>query len=276
MEIKMDMEEIVSKSIFVFDFNGTLTVSKTPVEKEMLQLIAKLLKYKRVAIISGRDIKYLHKLFIDLLPNDSKLLSGLMVLPTYGSAFYKFNPSSMQWTEVYSHPLSEAEKKKIIKAIREAIIKAGFYENPIGDVVEDRHTQIAFSVCGHNAPLELKRAWDPDNSKRAIIKSILAPTLSEYEITIGGPTGIDVNRKGITKGFAIRQLAEITGSNLADMIFIGDALFEHGNDYPIKETGVLCVEVKDPSHTKKWLDEVVNALEAKYASDGNTPSAKRR
>ncbi len=263
----MEISEIISKSLFVFDFNGTLTVSKNPVDEEMLQYAAKLLEYKEVAIVSGRDIKYLHNLFIDLLPKDPKLFSRLMILPTYGSAFYKFDPSSMQWTEVYSHRLSEAEKEKIINAIWESVMKAGFNETPIGEAIEDRHTQIAFSVLGHDAPLEMKRAWDPDNKKRAIIKGFLTPMLDEYEITIGGPTGIDVNKRGITKGFAIRQLAEKTGHSLDSMIFIGDALFEHGNDYPVKETGIACVEVKDPTHTKRLLKEVVSALELKYASE---------
>lgn len=263
----MEIHEMISKSIFVFDFNGTLTVSKNPVDKEMLQLMVRLLKYKDVAIVSGRDIRYIHNLFIDLLPKDAKLLSRLMVMPTYGSAFYRFEPSSGQWIEVYSHRLSEEEKGKIIRAIRESVMKAGFQENFIGEAIEDRDTQIAFSALGHDAPLELKKTWDPDNRKRAIIKSFLTQTLGEYEITIGGPTGIDVNKKGITKGFAIRQLVEKTGCSLGDIVFIGDALFEHGNDYPVKETGVDCIEVKDPAHAKKLLGEVVSALEVKYAQE---------
>mgnify|MGYP003993732103 FL=1 len=35
------------------------------------------------------------------------------------------------------------------------------------------------------------------------------------------------------------------------MLFIGDALFEGGNDYPVKSTGVTCMAVSGPEETKK-------------------------
>jgi phosphomannomutase len=37
---------------------------------------------------------------------------------------------------------------------------------------------------------------------------------------------------------------------LQEMIFVGDALFVGGNDYPAKEAGVVSIPVRGPSETK--------------------------
>ena len=34
------------------------------------------------------------------------------------------------------------------------------------------------------------------------------------------------------------------------MIYIGDALFPGGNDYPVEEVGVVCVPARGPNETK--------------------------
>ena len=44
------------------------------------------------------------------------------------------------------------------------------------------------------------------------------------------------------------------------MIFIGDAVFPGGNDYPAKEAGALSIEVKDPHETKRVIEAIVACL----------------
>lgn len=41
------------------------------------------------------------------------------------------------------------------------------------------------------------------------------------------------------------------------MIFIGDALFPGGNDYPVKKAGVVSIQVKDPSVTKRVIETIL-------------------
>ena len=45
--------DIQKKKIIVFDLDGTLTETKSPMDAEMAELVAKLLEQKMVAIISG-------------------------------------------------------------------------------------------------------------------------------------------------------------------------------------------------------------------------------
>jgi hypothetical protein len=44
------------------------------------------------------------------------------------------------------------------------------------------------------------------------------------------------------------------------MIFIGDAVFPGGNDYPVKEAGVISIRVGDPSETKRVCETIIACL----------------
>ncbi len=45
-------------------------------------------------------------------------------------------------------------------------------------------------------------------------------------------------REGVDKGYGLKKLAEASGFPLDAMLFIGDAIFPGGNDYPAKEIGL--------------------------------------
>jgi phosphomannomutase len=92
------------------------------------------------------------------------------------------------------------------------------------------------------------------------ILAILAPMIPDFSIQMGGATSIDVTRGGIDKAYGIGKLREILGIDLADMIFVGDALFPGGNDYPAKQAGVLTIAVRDPHETKRVIEAITACL----------------
>ena len=61
--------------------------------------------------------------------------------------------------------------------------------------------------------------------------------IPEFSVRLGGTTSVDVTKPGIDKGYGIRKLRDTLGIAIEEMIFIGDALFPGGNDYPAKEAG---------------------------------------
>ena len=137
------------------------------------------------------------------------------------------------------------EKEKIISSLKKAVAEAGFkVEKVWGEVIEDRGSQITFSALGQQAPLEEKKKWDPDFAKRKKIKAILDTFIPEFSVRMGGATSIDVTKPGIDKAYGIRKLRDILGISLKEMIFIGDALFAGGNDYPAEEAGVVSIPVR--------------------------------
>ena len=77
---------------------------------------------------------------------------------------------------------------------------------------------------------------------------------------MGGATSIDVTKPGIDKAYGIRKLRDLLGISLKDMIYIGDALFVGGNDYPAEEAGVDSIPVQGPHETKRVTQAIIACL----------------
>jgi HAD superfamily hydrolase (TIGR01484 family) len=126
-----------------------------------------------------------------------------------------------------------------------------------GEIIEDRGSQITFSALGQNAPAEIKYAWDPTRSKREAIANAIRKKIPEFDVRVGGATSVDITRKGVNKAYGIMKMAQYLNLTIHDIVFVGDALFYGGNDYPAKTTGVDCVSVKGPEETanliRSWL-----------------------
>lgn len=246
------------KKLIVFDLDGTLTPSKSSITEEISTLFSTLLGISKVAVISGGDWPQFQRQLLSKLPHD-KSLKNLSLLPTSGTKYYDYKNG---WEKRYSEEFSEEEKKKIISSLKKAVDKSGFKVKDVwGEPIEDRGSQITYSALGQQAPLEEKKKWDPDFEKRKKIKEILEPSLPEFSVGMGGTTSIDITKPGIDKAYAIRKLRDILSIKIKEMIFIGDALFEGGNDYPVKETGVATIEVKGPDETKLVIEAIIACLE---------------
>jgi phosphomannomutase len=165
------------------------------------------------------------------------------------------------WKEIYSEDFTTEEREKILSSLEKAIEVADFkIEKLWGDQVEDRGGQITFSALGQQAPLEEKLKWDPDLTKRQKIKAILDKSIPEFSVRTGGSTSIDITKPGIDKAYGIRKLRDLLGISLEEMIFIGDALYVGGNDYPAEQAGVVSIPVKDPDETKRVTQAIIACL----------------
>jgi len=249
---------IVNKQIAVFDLDGTITESKTQMDSEMADLMIRLLAKRKVAIISGGAFIQFERQ-MPALKGSEDLLKNLFLFPTTGTRFFRFDGD---WKEVYADEMTIEERQKIKNAFEQAY-KDIDYHHPtelFGEVVEDRGTQVTFSALGQQAPLELKKQWRETQDRRPELVMALEKYLSDFEVKMPGVTSIDVTRKGIDKAYGIKKIEELLGIPVSEMIFVGDALYEGGNDYAVKRTGVETVEVANPSETKvllrKWLDEI--------------------
>jgi hydroxymethylpyrimidine pyrophosphatase-like HAD family hydrolase len=110
---------------------------------------------------------------------------------------------------------------------------------------------------GQEAPLNAKQPWDPDFKKRKAIKALLDVSLPNFSIRMGGSTSIDITKPGIDKAYGIGKMHDILKVNVHDMVYIGDALFPGGNDYPARGTGASCIQVRDPDETKRVIETIL-------------------
>ncbi len=242
------------KKVIVSDLDGTLAQSKAKISSDMAEVISHVLRRYKMAVVSGGAYSQFQKQFLSELNCPKELLSNLYLFPVNGSACYYYDNKYNTWRQKYFEALSLDEKKKIVTALNDAIRESGVdVSDPYGQLIEDRGSQITFSGRGQDAPLEVKQAWDPDKSKRQKIVEKLGNKLSDYEVRMNATTSIDITRKGINKAYAIEKIEEMFGVKDEDIIFIGDALYEGGNDEPIKITGVDFIQESGPNETIELL-----------------------
>jgi phosphomannomutase len=246
------------KKLIVFDLDGTLALSKAPIDAEMATLLGGLLAVARVAIISGGALPQFQTQVIAHLPAGAAL-EKLSLLPTCGTRFLVYENGD--WKLLYAENFSAQEKTKIIDALNDAVDKSGFKaQKTWGDAIEDRESQITYSALGQAAPLDAKEKWDPDFVKRKQIKSLLDPMLPDFAVNLGGSTSIDITKPGIDKAYGIRKLRDVLKIEIAEMLYVGDALFPGGNDYPVRSTGATCIQVRDPNESKRVIEAITACL----------------
>ncbi|WP_371424679.1 HAD-IIB family hydrolase [Tardiphaga sp.] len=246
------------KRLIAFDLDGTLAQSKQPLSDEMARALASLLRVAEIAIISGGDWPQFDKQVASRMPVGARC-EGLWLMPTTGTKLYRFNHD--QWRCVYAELFDDSEKAKIFAAFDEALRKAGLTgERVWGERIEDRGSQITFSGLGQQAPLAAKETWDPSREKRGALQKALQASLPGLSVNLGGTTSIDVTRAGIDKAYGLRRLSEESGIALNEMLFLGDALYPGGNDFPAVVLGVDTVQVRDVVETMAVITGIIACL----------------
>jgi phosphomannomutase len=249
-----------SPRLIAFDLDDTLAPSKSPLDPQMAALLAKLLERVDVCVISGGRFTQFEMQVIDMLPDlAADAMARLHLMPTCGTQYFRYDGG---WNQIYAQDLSEDEKSRALNALEETAKKLGFWEEPDtwGPILEDRGSQITFSALGQSAPVASKIAWDPTGSKKHALREAVQLRLPDLEVRSGGSTSVDITRRGIDKAYGMSRLAEITGINFDEMLFIGDRLDADGNDYPVKALGVPTHAVASWVETAKFVSALVPTL----------------
>jgi HAD superfamily hydrolase (TIGR01484 family) len=274
------------KKLIIFDLDGTLTESKSTVTPEVVQAISDLqgpenedYNGRRVAVISGCAWNQFEKQFISKFERFGHKKDNLHLMPVCGAELYEYTGYEIGWVQIYNNNLLLREKAKIYNAMETAIT---IYNNFIatsdldsiiapldsaedyivvhGEIAEDRGSQITFSMLGQDAPLKEKQSWDPDGSKRKHLVRLTSRELKgKFEVKMGGTTSIDVTKKGINKSFGVLKIIEDLNIEKKDVLFIGDSLFEGGNDYPVKKLGIECLDTTGPNNTMEIIKKLLES-----------------
>lgn len=245
--------------LVAFDLDDTLAPSKSPIPAAIADALRRLLDVAEVCVISGGQWQQFRDQVLAHLDAEGPQLDRLHLMPTCGTRYIRWDGD--EWAQVYAQPLDEQERIDVARELERVARELGLWEaEPWGDIIEDRGTQITFSALGQRAPLEAKRAWDPDGTKRLAIVREMEPLFPELEIRSGGSTSVDITRRGIDKAYGMLRLGEQTGIALGEMVFVGDRLDPDGNDYPVKKLGVECIAVTGPEETAEVIDDLISRV----------------
>lgn len=257
-------KKLKPKKMIIFDMDGTISESKSPLDKEMAALLIELLGSHKVAVVSGAKYEIFKQQIVAYLKTDKDRLENLFLFPTTGTSFYRYKSG---WKNVYSLKLSKEEKSKVRKTFNQVFKEVG-YDHPkkvYGKVIEDRGSQITFSALGQDVVamlgkkgLKMKEDW---RAKYTPLKLEMAKRMQKYlpelEIRAAAFTSIDITKKGIDKAYSLHQMEKHLKVKIKDMLFIGDAIFPGGNDYAVTKTPVDYIPVKNPEDTKKIIRQIL-------------------
>lgn len=244
----------------IFDLDGTLAESKSPLRPEMGALLARLLAEMPVAIMSGGAYKQFEKQLLGGIPSGANF-ANLYLFPTSSAQCYAWRGGA--WSTLYDNPFTPEERARVLMALDESLRETGLDRSPEqvwGEQTEDRGAQITWSALGQEAPIEAKRTWDPDRAKRAPLQAALLRRLPGFSVRVNAANSVDITREGMTKAYGVKKFSELLSMPIADMLYVGDALFPGGNDEIVKETGIATRQVAGPAETAEIIEEVLSTL----------------
>lgn len=268
--MNINQVEIKKVKVLAFDLDDTLALSKSAISADMASMISVLLPHFYICVISGGAFSQMETQVISHLPKSN--VERLIFFPENGSSLYMWDKTTGNFRAKYRELLSDTQKGAAIKALMQAeielpqLIGSEVMSQIYGERIDDRGGQITFSALGQEAPIDVKKSWDPDRSKRTEVKAFLDRVLPEdLEVRIGGATSLDIIHKGKDKGYAIHKLLKASAYGLEDfsvdeILFFGDSLSEGGNDYPVKKSGVKVISVSGPGDTLLHLRDIMGGI----------------
>lgn len=192
----------------------TIAPSRQPISQKMYDLLDSLAQ--DIIIVSGQPI--------DNIKWQSNNLPAIRLGQNGNQAV------DIDGTELWNFTLTLQQKQAILSHIDRLVELLPETPNHDWNPIEDRGGQITFSPIGNQAPIELKRAYDPDMSKRFALLEQVPFESEELVVKIGGSTSLDYFHKDSTKGTNVKELIELKDWNRDDCIYYGDGLYPGGND----------------------------------------------
>ncbi len=253
----------MTKKVIAFDLDDTLAVTKSPISDRMGEILVRILDHYDVCIISGGAFEQFRKQVVDRLEAPAHKLSRMHLMPTCGTRYYRYDELANDWKIQYAEDLSKEQKDEIITVVEQSAREVGIWtENPYGDIIEDRGSQVTYSALGQQAPAEEKYAWaEANESAKQDLRRLIAERLPDLEVRLGGTTSVDITRIGIDKAYGMEKLIEALDISKDEILFCGDKLQEGGNDYPVKAMGIDSIEVDGWEDTAFVLEGVLGVTE---------------
>jgi phosphomannomutase len=249
--------------LFACDLDGTLAESKQPVSVETGELLSELLRVMPVAIMSGAAFQQFERQFLPAFPDDQGF-DKLFLFPTNAAQCYIYKHAA--WQLSYDRSFNSFERGRIMQALKEALEETNFNAHVArhpewGEQIEDRGAQITFSALGQQAPIEEKTSFDPSGEKRKPLRMSLIKRLPDFEVRTNAATSIDITQKGVNKAYGIRQLLKLADVTVSEILYVGDALDEGGNDAVVLDTGVKTHQVFGPEETAALIKTILKIVQ---------------
>ena len=224
-----------------------------------------LLEQAHVAVISGGAIAQFQQQLLTPLESvvhmTEEKLEKLHVLPTCGT-HYEVRRSGA-WVTVFREVLTAVERTQSLTALREEAQRLGLWvDDPWGQILEDRGSQVTYSALGQQAPLPQKMAWDPSGEKKNQLSRAVQKRLPNLEVRSGEDPRQSISRAAASiKPTVCESLSSTRAFHSMTCCSWVIGLDPDGNDYPVLAMGARCHEVSGWEDTASWLEILLRRFE---------------
>jgi len=260
----------MTKTIVMFDMDGTLTEPRQEFEPKVLEpSLLKLSEYANIGIITGSDEDYLREQMKSFLYNSSCRYKTHL-LPCNGTK-HLIPPTEAAADFLLIHEVSMEEqlgKKKYRELLYELIcsqLDVSHTDCPLsGHFINCRGSMVNWSPIGRNANQKQRQEFIKMDKERGVRKHLIDELRAMLElkemnkdltIKLGGDTSFDIYPAGWDKTYGLQHF------NNWDVWFVGDRCGENGNDREIYEACLGQSYVSSgPESTKEIIECIINNL----------------
>ncbi len=206
---------VVNNTNFLFDIDGTLTPSRSIIDKDFKIFFLKWMENKSVYLVTGSDKeKTIEQIGTEIWSKVKKSYQSC------GNAVYQKGNLIRK--------LDFNLEKNLQDFLNNQLNKSEWKEK-YSLHIDQRIGLINFSTIGRECPKEARERyfnWDKEKNERKMICEKIEEKFPLLEASVGGEISIDIYPKGKNKS---QVLDEIYGP----VVFFGDRCEKGGNDYPI-------------------------------------------
>jgi phosphomannomutase len=236
----------MSKSIVLFDLDGTLTEARKPIGKNMITALRELARYAEIGIVTGSGMEYVREQVWPLM-NDPIVKYNLHILPCNGTQYWlppediEYSDFSLKYEAYMADEIGLDNFRKILKSCLELQVEMVQQHPELalnGHFIQNRGSMINWCPIGRNANDDDRANFKIlDMSERVrykyaqkLIDKLSKDDIMSVTIKLGGDTSFDIYPNGWDKTFCLRHFEATAGWN---HWFVGDRCSELGNDYEI-------------------------------------------
>jgi phosphomannomutase len=212
----------MTKRVYIFDVDGTLTPARQPATQEFLTFFEDWAKEHTFYLCSGSDLEKIE----EQLPSEILSLSE-GIFACMGNAFYKDNKKVYQ--RDFNPPVG-------FEKFLEFQLRFSHYPFKTGNHIEKRIGMWNFSIVGRNATLQERKeyyTWDIMSRERLDLVKKIEQAFPEVSAVAGGEISLDLNNPGRDKSQVAEEVLKLHPD--AVLVFIGDRTHPGGNDYALSK-----------------------------------------
>lgn len=230
----------MSRPIFLFDMDGTLTPPRKAIERPVIEALRELAEIGEIGIVTGSGYDYLMQQCMPMFEISGVPCDRVLLFPCNGTKYYKWGPGRKFNLMSESDMIEEVGREKYNYMLQTLfsfqVMVSVTHDLPYtGTFFQYRGSILNWCPIGRSAGDKEREAWIKADHENGIREHFLNEILTLFKdksisasAALGGSTSIDIYPECWDKTFCLNHLDDYD-----NIYFVGDKCSPTGNDYPL-------------------------------------------